>query len=73
MFDYYANANVKAKHQKAYLNTKSILAQFEATDPRFNAQQLQKAWKEYCTKQAVNIDSFAATWATATLASMNAV
>lgn len=63
MFDYYDDPNVKAKHKKAYLQVKEVLAQFEATDARFNSQQLQNAWKKYCIKQALNMTSFAKWWA----------
>ncbi len=60
VFEYYDDPNVKAKHEKAYKAAKAVLARFEATDPRFNGQQLQKAWKEYCTEQATQMGVFAA-------------
>ena len=71
MFEYYDDPNVKAKHEKAYKAAKAVLARFEATDPRFNGQQLQKAWKEYCTEQATQMGVFAAGWVTSTLSSMS--
>lgn len=71
VFKYYNDANVKAKHAKAYKEAKAVLARFEATDPRFNGQQLQKAWKEYCTEQATQMGVFATGWMTSTLTSMS--
>lgn len=62
VFDYYGNSDVQAKHKRAYDGVKRVLAQYEATDPRFNNQQLQKAWKEYCTAQAYSMELWAARW-----------
>lgn len=56
----------------AYLQVKGVLAHHEATDGRFDAQQLQKAWKEYCTKQATYMSSFAQWWIAETLTSLYA-
>ncbi|KAK5657940.1 hypothetical protein OQA88_2491 [Cercophora sp. LCS_1] len=63
VFDYYRDSNVAAKHKSAYDQVKGVLAEFEATDPRFTSQELQSAWKQYCIYQAQYMGTHAEDWA----------
>jgi len=65
VFDYYADANVKAKHRKAYNLVKQALSEFEAAKPNaFPLPTLQTAWKQYMTNQANSMSDFARWWVT---------
>ena len=65
VFDYYADANVKSKHRKAYNLVKQALSEFESAKPNaFPLPTLQTAWKQYMTNQANSMSAFARWWVT---------
>jgi hypothetical protein len=62
VFAYYDDDNVKSKHHQVYLTVRGLLSSYEATDSRFDDQQLQKVWQQYCVKKAQYMGMFATCW-----------